>query len=78
MDRKPWKLKWNLRVPKLNGQRVCRAAFATESAAKHEGERLFNTVADSVTLTSDTLHARRSKVVKSWFRQGGVVRGNRR
>jgi hypothetical protein len=77
MDRKPWKLKWNLRVPKSDGQRVCRAAFDTESAARHEGQRLFDTVADSVTLTNDTLHARRSKVVKSWFRQGGSVRGGR-
>lgn len=73
-----WKLKWRLRVPKPNGQRVCRAEFITESAARHEGQRLFDTVADSVTLTNDTIHARRSKVVKSWFRQADAMRGKRR
>lgn len=77
MNSKPWKLKWNLRAPKANGQRTCRAAFATESAAKHEGQRLFDTVSDSVTLTNDTLHARRSKVVKSWFRHSAPARERR-
>lgn len=78
MVAKPWKLKWRLRVPKSNGQRVCHAEFAAESTARHEGQRLFDTVADSVTLTNDTLHARRSKVVKSWFRQADAMRGERR
>jgi hypothetical protein len=78
MDTKPWKLKWRLRLPKLNGQCACHAEFTTESAARHEGQRLFDTVADSVTLTNDTLHARRSRVVKSWFRQADAIRGKRR
>lgn len=69
MDKKPWKLKWHLRVPKPSGQRLCRAEFATEAAARHEGQRLFDTVADSVTLTNDTRAPRRSKVVKTWHRQ---------
>lgn len=73
MDRRPWKLKWRLRVPKPDGQRVCHATFATESAARHEGQRLFDTVADSVTLRNDTLPARRSPVVKSWFRNSGTA-----
>jgi len=77
VDAKPWKLKWCLRVAKPNGQRSCHTAFATESAARHEGQRLFDTVADSVTLTNDTLPARRSKVVKSWFRQSDTARGKR-
>jgi hypothetical protein len=75
MDTRPWKLKWRLRVPKSNGQRACHTAFTTESAARHEGQRLFDTVADSVTLTNNTLHARRPSVVKSWFRQGDTAAG---
>jgi len=66
---KPWKLKWRLRVPRSDGQRVCRAEFATESAAKHEGQRLFDTVADSVTLINDTLRACQPRIIKSWIRQ---------
>jgi hypothetical protein len=70
----PWKLQWRLRVPKLNGQRACHTTFATESAARHEGQRLFDTVADSVTLTNNTRRAQQPRIVKSWFRNSGAVR----
>lgn len=76
--RRPWRLKWLLREPKPNGQRAFHAEFTTEQAARHEGQRLFDTVADSVTLTNGLTLTRPNRPVKSWFRNSEAPAKKRR
>jgi hypothetical protein len=71
MTAKPWKLRWKLARPRPNGQRTLTDSYASESAAKHEGQRLWDAGGCvSVTLTNDTLPAVCNRVVAEWPPRG--------
>lgn len=75
MSIKPWRLRWRLKHPHPSGQCVWTNDYRSESAARHEGQRLWDAGrCVSITLTNLNAKATQAAIAAEWPPRG--QRGN--